>query len=75
MLEDGTYDVVVVDAEAAGPSDTDGVRVEVTILGGPHRGELVAVTAAGLRRDPLDLLAVPGTLVVAEGRPALTLEG
>ena len=28
----------------------------------------------GLDRDPLDLLAVPGTVVVTDGVPHLTLE-
>ena len=78
MLEDGTYDVLVVDADEA--SDLDGaapgaIRVDLTVLGGPHKGELIAVTATGLGRDALDLLAVPGTVVVADGQPHLTLEG
>jgi hypothetical protein len=72
VLEDGTYDVVVVDAS----DGADGaVALELTVLGGAHRGEMVNVTASGLGRDPLDLLAVPGTLVVADGRPEVSLEG
>lgn len=76
MLEDGTYDVVVVDADHADPTDeAAGVRVELTVLAGPHKGEMVTLVAAGLRRDPLDLLAAPGTLVVEGGTPRLALEG
>ena len=76
MLDDGTYDVVVVDADLADPTDpTAGVRVELTILAGEHKGEVLALTASGLRRDPLDLLAAPGTLVVEGGSPRLALEG
>ena len=78
MLDDGTYDVLVVDAEPADPSDPAGaaaIRVEVTVLSGPHKGELFAITATGLDRDPLDLLAVPGTVGVVDGQPRLTLEG
>lgn len=76
MLDDGTYDVVVVDAELVDATDpTGGVRVELTILAGEHKGEVLALTAAGLRRDPLDLLAAPGTLVVEAGAPSLRLEG
>lgn len=74
MLEDGTYDVVVVDAEPLGAPE-GAIRIEVTVLAGAHKGELVAVAVAGLRRDPLDLLAVPGTLVVVDGHPDLALEG
>lgn len=71
MLDDGTYDVLVVDADV----DAEGVvHVEVTILAGEHKGEVVSVAAAGLRRDPLDLLAAPGTLTVADGSPRLALE-
>ena len=76
VLEDGTYDVVVVDAalaDDAGPAA--GVRVELTVLAGAHKGEVVVVSATGLRRDPLDLLATPGTLVVEGGAPRLVLEG
>ena len=78
MLSDGTYDVLVVDAElAAAPDDggEPGLRVEVTVLAGAHKGELFAITAHGLDRDPLDLLALPGTVVVTDGQPRLTLEG
>lgn len=74
MLEDGTYDVLVVDAEpVAGAAGA--VRVEVTILTGPSKGDVLAITAHGLGRDPLDLLAEPGTLTVADGRPHLRLDG
>lgn len=77
MLEDGTYDVVVVDAEQLEQLDgaAVGLRVEVAVLAGPHKGEVLAITAHGLRRDPLDLLAVPGTVTVVDGAPHLTLEG
>ena len=81
MLSDGTYDVLVVDAELVdddpGSHDggPEGIRVDLTILAGPHKGELVTMTAHGLDRDPLDLLAVPGTVVVTDGEPHLTLEG
>jgi hypothetical protein len=73
MLDDGTYDVVVVDA-TEGPEDGD-VALELTFLDGAHKGEVVQVTARGIGRDPLDLLAVPGTLVVTDGEPSVHLEG
>ncbi len=73
MLEDGTYDAIVVDAE--GGIDGGSVVLELAIAAGRHKGELVPVTATGLGRDPLDLLAVPATLVVADGVPTVTLEG
>lgn len=73
MFPDGRYDVIVVDADPG--ADDDQIVVELAVAAGDHKGELVTVTARGLGRDPLDLLAVPGTLVVADGTPTLTLEG
>jgi hypothetical protein len=70
VLDDGTYDAIVVDADEA----TDGtLRCEVALLGGDHKGDVVAV-ASSLRRDPLDLLAMPVTLVVHDGEPRLILD-
>jgi hypothetical protein len=73
MLPDGRYDVFVVDAEHLGPGDV--VRVEVTILAGEQKGEVVSMRAEGLGVDELDLLGTPGTLDVVGGRPSITLEG
>jgi hypothetical protein len=70
VLEDGTYDGIVVDAEA----DGDAVRHDVTILGGPHKGQMVAVRSVGLVADPLDLLATPCTLTVVAGEPRIDLD-
>jgi len=73
VLEDGTYDVFVVDA-APLEGDAGGLRLDVTILDGPHKGEVVSVNAAGLRVDELDALGTPGTLTVAGGEPSIVLE-
>ena len=73
MLEDGTYDVLVVDAE--GLDDPPGaIRVDLTILAGEAKGEVVTLTAVGLQRDPLDLLAEPGTMTVTDGQPHFALD-
>ncbi len=74
MLEDGIYDVLVVDAEAVDAPE-GAIRVELTIIAGPSKGEVFSLTAVGLGRDPLDLLAEPGTVTVADGVPVLVLEG
>ncbi len=72
MLPDGTYDVIVVDATIDGD---DGVlRLELTILGGEHKGEVVPMRAAGLWVAELDALGTPGSLTVAGGEPSLALE-
>ncbi len=72
MLPDGTYDVFVVDAEAAGPDGA--LRLEVTILAGAHKGDVVSLRATGLRVDELAVLGSPGTMIVAAGEPSLVLE-
>jgi hypothetical protein len=71
VLDDGTYEAIVVDAE-----DLDGgaLGLEITIIAGEHKGEVVTVRAEGLGRDSLDLLAVPATLTVADGEPTVALE-
>jgi hypothetical protein len=70
MLDDGTYDALVIDAEPDGAA----VVLALTIIGGPHKGEVVSVRAEHLGRDPVDLLAIPATLTVTDGEPAVTLE-
>jgi hypothetical protein len=71
MLPDGTYDVFVVDAEASGPT---GLRLELAILGGDQKGEVVSMRADGLGVDELDALGLPGTLTVRDGEPSVVLE-
>lgn len=69
-LPDGTYDVVVVDATA----EADALAIEITILGGAHKGDVVGIRAAGLDVDELELLGMPGTLTVEEGIPGFVVD-
>ncbi len=72
-LPDGRYEVLVVDA--ADVADADGARhVEVTLLEGDRKGDVIALSARGLDADPMDLLAAPGVLVVTAGEPELVLD-
>lgn len=71
MLPDGSYDVLIVDAEASGPA---GLRLDLTVLAGAHKGEVVEIRAENLGIGELDALGTPGTLTVRDGRPALVLE-
>lgn len=71
MLDDGTYDAVVVDADEA---EGGGIHIELTVVAGPAKGEVVALVGHGLAGDPLDLLGVPGTITVEGGTPSLRLE-
>jgi len=73
-LPDGTYDVVVVDAEA---DEHDDVHIEVAVTLGPHIGRIVRLRKIHIderRRslradDPYALLGIPGTLRVRDGSP------
>lgn len=74
MLEDGTYEALIVDARSEG--DADGaLHLELTITTGPHKGEVVLLRGRFAGRDELDLLAAPATLIVSGGQPALRLDG
>lgn len=71
-LADGSYDALVMDASVG---DDGSIGVEITILAGPAKGEVVSLRTAGLGdTDPLDLLGVPATLTVRDGVPTLRLE-
>jgi hypothetical protein len=76
MLDDGTYDVFVVDAEEVptAPGEPATLRLDLTILAGPHKGEVVTTQAAGLGIEELDALGMPGTLTVREGRPSVVID-
>lgn len=69
ILDDGSYEALVVDAS---PAEDDSVSLDLTIVAGPNKGHVVTIRATGLGGDPLDLLGMPATIVVAEGRPKVT---
>ena len=71
MLDDGTYDALVFDADDA---DDGGVEVEMTILAGEHKGAVVSVVSTEWEGDALDLLGIPATIVVTDGRPTVRFE-
>ncbi len=70
MLADGTYDAIVVDAER----DEDGVRLELTITAGPHKGEVVAVRTRTVTMDPVNALGIPARIVVTNNSPRVELQ-
>ena len=70
MLEDGTYDAFIVDVTPVG----DALHLDLTILAGAHKGEVVSVTAVGLEVDELEALGMPATITVTDGEPAVAID-
>lgn len=70
MLPDGDHDAIVFDVDER----PDGLVVELTLLAGEHKGEVVSVRTTDWTGDPLDLLAVPATVSVVEGTPSVRFE-
>ena len=76
MIPDGTYDAFVVDAEPGVADDgTEHVHLDLTILSGEQKGNVVSVTATGLAGTVIDLMGMPATLTVADGRPVVRIDG
>ena len=73
MLEDGTYDAVIVDA-AETEAGSGVLHVELTVIAGPHIGEVVSVRGRFDVADPIELLGLPATIVVTDGRPDVRVE-
>jgi hypothetical protein len=71
ILDDGTYDVFIIDAEAV---DERTLRLDLTITTGPSKGEVVSIRATNMGRDPLALMGTPATLTVIDGVPDVTLD-
>jgi hypothetical protein len=79
MIPDGTYDVIVIDAE---PGDDGDLHIEVTISLGPRVGDVIRLRGrhvergsdAAQKEDPYALLGVPGTLRVRGGQPSFRPE-
>ena len=64
------YDAIVVDAVADGPA----LRLDLTILAGAHKGDVVSMRAEGLGVDDVGCLGMPATLTVADGAPSVVLD-
>ncbi len=74
MIEDGTYEALVVDAEVDVDETGTKTTLELTILSGPHKGDVVRVVTTDQEVDAIDVLAMPATLTVNAGRPSVRLE-
>jgi hypothetical protein len=69
-VPDGTYDAIVVEAR---DRPDGGTAIELTILSGPQKGQVLELQGQA-RGDAIDLLGVPATVTVADGRPRVRLE-
>ena len=69
-LRDGVYEVVVVDVERV---DANTSRVEIVLVTGACKGDVVSVLARNLTTPALDLMGLPATLTVTDGAPSLEL--
>ena len=71
-LDDGTYDVFVL--EVVHDPSRASLQIELALVSGRRKGDVVRLRTQELGRDPLDLLGLPGTLVVSNGQPSLTFD-
>jgi hypothetical protein len=71
VLEDGSYDAFIVDVTTEGSV----LHLDLTILDGAHKGEVVSVRATGLEVDEIDAIGMPATITVTDGVPAVTIDG
>jgi hypothetical protein len=71
-LPDGTYPAFVVDADER-PDGTI-AKLSLTIVSGEHKGDVLDLAADGLTGSFVDLVGMPATIVVADGRPSVTID-
>ena len=67
-IEDGSYDVVVIEALEVGD---ESLLIELVITSGAHRGDVIRVDAR-LDIAWTELLGAPATLTVSDGKPHIS---
>ena len=70
-LPDGAYDVVIIDAEII---DESTMRVELLLVAGEEKGNVVALRGPHLASDATSLLGLPATMRVVNGVPRVVLD-
>ena len=73
-VPDGRYDVFIVDAVPHPDRPDSVVSVEVTIVSGEFKGEVIKLNANGVRGSDIDLMGMPAVLTVTGGAPVLTVD-
>ena len=76
MLSDGVYDAVIVDVQLENRDRDVSARVtiDLALISGAHKGDVVSVVTAADASDPLALLGLPATLTVVDGEPHVAIE-
>lgn len=70
-LPDGVYDAFIIDVRDAG-GDTQ--ELEVTIVAGEFKGLVAHVVSSTALGDEIDLIGLPATVAITDGRPTLTID-
>ncbi len=70
-LADGRYDAFVVDADDA---PGGGSTLDLTIVAGEHKGQVLTVTSNVWIGDPIELMGMPATITVTDGEPSVTID-
>jgi len=82
-LPDGDYEAVVIDAEEVEGEEVEGeevegdgvaLSIELLVVSGEHKGEVVPIRVSGWFRDAAAVLGLPATITVADGTPAVLIE-
>jgi hypothetical protein len=73
MLADGRYDALIVDVDAH-DDDRRVATIELVIVGGSQKGDVVSLRTTRLAVDPWELLGLPATLIVEDGEPRMELD-
>ena len=71
-LPDGFYEAMVVDVSAI---PEGGARLELALLAGAHKGEVVHVRSPGLDPEDLSVLGADARVSVVAGVPGVRLAG
>lgn len=74
MLADGTYDAFIVDATIEQASTGRVTHLELTIVAGDHKGEVVSLSARNLQGGEFDLIGMPATITVIDGTPHVQID-
>ena len=67
---DGDYDAFVIDVV----DESDGQRLDLTIIAGELKGQVVSVSSGASLGDFTELMGMPATLHVRDGAPSVTID-